>query len=154
MSLIYTSADARLSRLWLVMEGQSPLLLCPPNLLMCYESEICSVTFCCRRIPPIVCFPALFPCFARRGGKDGKGCHVRAQSQAQKPVCKKKTKTKKERHRKNKQNKNGHAQQEREPESHTSAARRGVSQWYRLPASAASSGWNLYLAREKVTHLQ
>lgn len=40
--------------------------------------------------------------------------------------------------------------------THTSAARCGTSQCYRLPASAASSGWNkcqvfikLYLARER-----
>lgn len=141
------------------MYGQSPLLLCPPNLLMCYETEICSVTFCCWRIPPIVCFPSLFPCFAHRGGKDRKGCHVWAQSQPQKPVCKKRKK--KERHRKTNKIKtvthnrsaNLNLVSER---THTSTARCGISQCYRLPASAASSGWNkcqvfinLYLAWER-----
>lgn len=159
ISLIYTSTDARLSCLWAVMDRQSPFLLCLPNLLLCYESKICSVTFCCRRIPPIVCFPALFPCFAHSGGKDGKGCHVWAQSQPQKPVCKKRKK--KERHRKTDKIKtvthnrsaNLNLVSER---THTSAARCGISQCYRLPASAESSGWNkcqvfinLYLARER-----
>lgn len=157
ISLIYTVTDTRLSCLWVAMDGQSttsPLPAKSTHVLWVWDL-FCHILLSENSTNSL--FSCTLPLFGPQRRKGWKRLSCLSTITTPKTTTTKKH----ERHRKTNKIKtvthnrsaNLNLLSER---THTSAARCGISQCYRLPASAPSSGWNkcqvfinLYLARER-----